>query len=179
MVLFLSTECARELKIGALDTLLAALPTGDSEADHRIDKAIESIVDSLDSSFWIDGRHISSKKVFDEEKKAVKELAKALDGGGLTPEVEATIAGVIDQLLSADRILATVAVEEAIAAADAAGCFGVDPDEDCQDVIKEIVKAADRLVEAEAEIAAGDLDKAIDRFRKAWERALKAIEELP
>ncbi len=188
LVLYLKTDCPRELKQWALESLSGVLPTGDPGDDERIGKAIDSIIDSLDSRLWIDGRHISSKKVFDEEKKAVKELQKVLDedsdsdsgsgGGPLDPAVEEALAAVIDSLVEADSILAGTAITEAYEAANAAGCPATSTAKDCKNVWKEIVKAADRFAEALEEAAAGDFDRAIDEFKQAWEGAQKARSKL-
>lgn len=64
-----------------------------------------------------------------------------------------------------------------MAAVDAAGCFD-DADSDCEDALEELADAADDLAGAEEEILAGNPDKAVDRYKKAWEASLEAIDEL-
>ena len=113
-------------------------------------------------------------------------------GSGTDPAVAAAAAAAIDGLVEADAILAEVAVMDAIDAADAAGCFagggggGGDSDSDsdsdsdgCSKALKEIDKAFDDLEDAEDELQAGKPDKAIDRYRKAWEHVLKALDKIP
>ena len=72
--------------IGAMDlkeqavTELEAAKTGDKKIDKEIDNAIEYIQKkSLEDELWVDELHLDEKhgkKVFDEEKKAVKHLTK-------------------------------------------------------------------------------------------------------
>ncbi|MFC1777526.1 hypothetical protein ACFL3I_09325, partial [Pseudomonadota bacterium] len=101
-----------------------------------------------------DGDHLTSsgKKVFDEHKKAVRELMKIKDSpSGVDDAIAA--------LVAVDGALARTALDEAIAA-------GGDP--------SDIAKAEDEMAMADEEIAKGKFDKAIDHFKKAWENALKA-----
>ena len=140
---------------GIAEDLNGLLPTGDSKTDKSISKAIDSIIDSLDAGYWEeDGDHLTSsgKKVFDEHKKAVRELMKIKDSpSGVDDAIAA--------LVAVDGALARTALDEAIAA-------GGDP--------SDIAKAEDEMAMADEEIAKGKFDKAIDHFKKAWENALKA-----
>ena len=143
LVLYLDSECPRAKKAAAAESLVALGSTGDSKTDKRIAKAIDSIVDSLDSTLWVDGRHLSGKggKVFSEEKKAVKELLKALDDG-VEPEVEEVLTAAVAALVSADEILARVAIDDAFAALERrrllrSGGAG----EECEEAVEELAKA--------------------------------------
>jgi len=179
LVLYFDSECPRQRKGTTFDNLVALGSTGDSHIDRHIEKAIDKIAKSLHSKHWVDGRHLTKKgkKVFDEEKKAVKELLRNLHHG-VAPAVEDVLAQAVADLVSADEILARVAMDEAIAAAAAAGCSAPLPGPDCDKALMEIAKAEQEYAKALAEIANGKFDKAIDKFKKAWEKAQKAIEKL-
>jgi hypothetical protein len=144
-----------EDKQAALDLLNGIYPTGDKDTDKRFEKAIGSIGKSVTPEYWIDDTTLDpkdGKKVFDEEKKAVKELMK-LEGNALADQV-------IDALVAIDGALAQAAV-------DAATLAGGDQND--------LDKANERLAKAADAIADGDYDKAIEEYKKAWEYAQKAV----
>ncbi len=152
------------------DNSATLLPTGDKKTDDRIEKAIESIEDSLEDKYWADDSHLveKGKKVFDEEKKAVKELMNV---------DQPDVSGLIDSLVyDADEVLALVAIEEAVGAA--MGCPGNHKPKDCDKALKEITKAHEERTEAQEDLDKGDPDKAIDHYKKAWEHAQKALDKL-
>jgi len=142
---------------------LNGLKTGDSKADKKIDKVIKHIDKSTDSKFWEDdGQSLEdkkSKKVFDEEKKAVKGLMKILKKGDSGIDTE--ISDVIAILVDIDRELAQDAINEAKSLGDS----------------KEIDKAEKELAKGDKEAAKGKFDKAIDKYKKAWEHAQKGTKE--
>jgi hypothetical protein len=145
----------RVLKQQLLVELQALLPTGDKETDRRLEKAIKDLNDSLDSDLWVDDSHLAKKgkKVFEEEKQTAKEFGKI----GLPFQL---VSNVLNTLVYADQQLAQVALADAIAGLG-------DP--------KDIQKAQDDLATAAARLAAGDFDKAIESYGKAWEDARKAL----
>ncbi len=194
----------RPLKRGSIELLSALLPSDDSGTDRSINKAIGNIEKSLADDLWVDDQHLTDRgnKVFDEERKAVRELGRLIglnrnddddsdgdsdddsdsdgnSGGGTStdPVVVETVVEVIALLITADDILADVAINQAVAAADAAGCVAGSGGA-CKDALKEIDKAEDALARARAEAEAGDFDKAIKEYKDAWKRAGEAIEEL-
>ena len=139
---------------------LTTLPsTGDNKTDDRIKDAIAHINKSLDPDLWETGWTLTDKgkRVFDEEEKAAKELAKIH-----VPDVSESFYSLLD----VDQALARLAIEEAIAAAAAAGCPGGSDDHDCEKVMREIAMAQEELA------------KAIEQYKKAWEHAQKAMEKL-
>jgi tetratricopeptide (TPR) repeat protein len=146
---------ARIIKTNVVAVLTALLPTGDEKTDQRIEKAIEHLTKSLDPELWVDDSTLTEKgkKVFDEEKKAVKELRKIKDA---PPEV----GDAIDEIVTADRQLAQDAIDAAIAG-------GGDPND--------IEKALREMAKAQEELDKGKPDKAIDHYKKAWEKAQKAL----
>ena len=154
------TVTPMQAKEHALGTLAALLPTGNKQDDKRISKAIESIEDSLNSRYWVDDTHLTDKgnKVFDEEKKAVKDLMK------VRGPAEADVQHVIDALVKADETLAATAIDEAIAAGG-----------DAQD----IAKAEREMGRALDDLGRDRPDKAIDHYKKAWSYAQKALDDVP
>ena len=132
--------------------LLVLLPTGNLVNDRRINKALAHLAKSTDSALWASDSMPLSKKVFDEEKKALKELRKIKVGPDFTD--------IITPLLEADKMIATDAIQAAI---DGGG----DP-RDISNAQKELAKAA-------AELAKGHWDHAVDKYKKAGEKAMKAL----
>ena len=138
--------------------LSALLPTGNRRDDNRIAKAIESIEDSLNPAYWVDDFHLTDEgnKVFDEEKKAVKDLMS------VNGPAETDAQAVIDVLVDADQTLAATAIADAVAAGG---------DE------RSIEKAEQQMAAALDDLAWDRPDKAIDHYKKAWHFAQKAQEE--
>jgi hypothetical protein len=178
-----NTPCSvvpRLAKMDVVTSISDLLPTGDNMTDQEIEKAINEIDKSLDPALWIDDEHLvadkkDAKKVFDAEKKAVKELEKV----ELNATVDAAAAAAIDALVEADRALAQTALAEAIAAADPAGCPIGSVDPECEQALKEIEKAQEELAKADEDLDNGKPDRAIDHFRKSWEASFKVLEKLP
>lgn len=150
-----------EAKAASVSTLQGMLPTGDSKADKSIEKAIAHVEESLTPDWWMDDFDLdpkNGKKVFANERRAVKELTKKHTQG------IAEIQVVVDALVSADQALAQRALD---AATEASG----DP-RDLSKALKEMAKAA-------KELEKGRPDKAIDHYGKAWKKAQKAISKRP
>ena len=161
----------RDLKEDAATTL--GLLSGDndgSKSQKELDKAIKHIEKSLKLDRWDgDDRLVAKKgkKVFDEERKAVKTLNKIIKDKGKAsdPAIADAVSDVIDALVEADRILAQTAIDFVGVAGDPAG----------NKVAKEIAKADKEMDKALEEIKKGKRDKAINKYKKAWEHAQKAI----
>ncbi len=168
----------KDLKQDAI-TQLEEAKTGDKKIDKKIDKAIDHIQKSLNinpknpdkpwkkHSLWVDDDHLDpkhGKKVFDEEKKAVKYLQKLIKDKKVPDSVKDVCREVIDKLVTADELLAGTALEEAKT------YEGSD-----KKVDKVIEKAEKELGKAEKELGKGKPDKAIDHYKKAWQHAQKAI----
>lgn len=178
----------RELKQEAISTLEGA-KTGEKKWDDKLDKAIGHIDKSLNIDpkhpgktwkkypLWVDDNHLDpkhGKKVFDDEKKAVKELKKLIKKDDTPQDVKDVCQAVIDMLLEADGLLAHTAYDEAL---DGAGDPKVDKElEKCD---KEFDKAIEDLNHLDKN---GDPDpkyeKAIDHYKKAWEHAQKALKHM-
>jgi hypothetical protein len=127
----------------------------------RLDQATDHLGKSTDSSLWINPAHpqpSGGAKIFSEEKDAVIKLDD-LVGDKHSTIPDAVLQGFIDQLVQADRVLAFVAITDALAAqADA----------------KKIAEASKELANGDSEAASGKLESAIEHYRNAWSQALKA-----
>jgi hypothetical protein len=144
---------------------LEDLKTGDKKTDKKIDKAIKHIEKSLEAELWVDDTHLDPKhghKVFDEEKKAVKDLMKLCK-----KETSCPYDDVISNIVLADKLLAATAIY------DAENAPVVNPAN--QDKVdKEIAKAEEEFAKAE-ELSDEQPDKAIDYYKKAWKHAQQAL----
>jgi hypothetical protein len=145
----------RVLKQDAVASLRALLPTGDHEADRKIERAIKEIEDSLDPELWVDDSHLTDKgrKVFHEEREAANKLMQIED-----PPTE--VASVLDALVAADQALARTAIDEAIAAGGDA--------EKLADAEREMEKASE-------EIGKGRFGRGIKHYEHAWNKAQKSL----
>ncbi|NNF70400.1 MAG: hypothetical protein HKN01_11575 [Acidimicrobiia bacterium] len=131
--------------VAALDGL-----DGNEDADKKVDKAGEQLAKGLDPArFDADGEPVD-KKVLDALKKAAKELAKA---GEKDPDLDTAL---VEELVDTARTAAL----RALAAAEDRGAAA----KDLEKVNEELAKATD---EEKA-------DKAMDRYKKAWQRAVNA-----
>ena len=141
----------RILKRDAVATLQALLPTGDADADMKINRAIHEIGESLAPQLWVDDSHLTDlgRRVFHEEKEATRALTRIVNP-------PAGVAGVIDSLVAADRALARIAVDEATAA-------GGDPA-----ILSEAEK---QMQKGDEEAANGHMPEAIKHYGRAWKKA--------
>lgn len=151
----------RLIKQAVLNQLIAFRATvTDKEDGKKLDEAIKHLQKSLDPDLWIDDSHPKPKggeKVFNEEKDTVNQLKNLMkDKHSTIPD--ATIQGWINRIVQADRFLAQVAINDAVAR-------GGDP--------KKIAKANEELSKGDAD-AAGKPDNAIEPYRNAWDQALKS-----
>ncbi len=161
----LSDSKATQMSI-VIDTLTGLKDTTDDKTDKKIDKVIKKINKAMNSKYWDEsGNELTSKKgkkVFDESKKAVKDLLKISKKGDLVyPEI--TIA--VDLLVGISEQLATDVIDDAQA-------FAGD-----KKVDKEIKKSDKEMDKAQKELDKGKPDKAIDKYKKAWEHAQKALKK--
>lgn len=149
-------DAPRRLKIKARNELIALLPTGDKKTYKSIKKAIVSIQWSLRRNFWeskliLDP--VNGKMVFEGSKRAAKELRKLLKN-------RINVKSVIYALVESDRQLAKFALDTAVIKGGNA---------------KEIDKARKEMAKAADELRKGKFDNAIDKYKKAWEHAIKAL----
>jgi hypothetical protein len=129
-----------------------------SKQKGKIKDAINNLIKSLSAVYWVDDSHLvepGGYKVFDYEKTVVTKLRDAIRYG-LAP---ALVQPTLDALVMVDRDLATVALDEAIAASGNAGL---------------IAKAQAELAKGDAELAAGKPDRAIGKYKNVWKYAVAA-----
>lgn len=139
-------------------TELSTLIVTDKKDQKRIEKVDKAIDKSLEDKLWIDDSTLTKKgkKVFDENKKAVKELGKVKS---------VDVSSIIGMLTDADQSLAQTAIDL------------VPTDTGDKKVDKELDKANKETDKALEELEKGKPDKAIDKFKKAWEHAQKALKK--
>lgn len=161
---------AAEMKSSVMDALAEISGEG-----KEIEDALRESEKGLDSKNWTDGGELSSQhghRALSADKKAVNKLLLALDQKGmkaLSPEAREIVEQAIITLVNIDRLLA----ETQIANAED---LTVRSPKDQRAHDKQLADARKRFAEAEVEFAKGDYGKAIDRFRAAWNHAVKAEE---
>jgi len=161
---------AMNIKKDAVSSLRALTLTADNKAAKRIEKALKHLEKSLDPKLWQTDLTLTKKgkKVFDEEKKAVKDLQKVIKDKKVPDPVKKGCMSVIDKMVAADKLLAETALNEANAYPGTDKKFA-----------KEIEKSEREFEKAAKELEKGKPDKAIDHYKKAWEHARKAMQKLP
>jgi len=150
-----------------VDTLTGLKDTTDDKTDKKLDKIIKKINKAMNSKYWDEsGNELTSKKgkkVFDESKKAVKDLSKISKKSDV----------VYPEIVSSIGLLVGIAHELATDAIDDAQTYAGDKKAD-----KEIKKSIKEMSKAQKEVEKGKPDKAIDKYKKAWEHAQKAIKKV-
>ena len=119
--------------------------------------ATKHIENSLDPIFWESCSSLTNNcmNVFDEEKKAVKELMKV---------DYPVILEVIESLTDISKYLAQMAIDDVIV---------TNGDRE------EINEAQEEMTKAQEEYDKGKYDRTIDHYKKAWDHAKKAMENPP
>jgi len=156
------TATPKSIKQGVLQDLIALRGTVTDKNDgKKLDEAIKHLSNSLDQGLWLDETRLNAKKgekVFQEEKNAVLKLVKLINDEKSTVD-KAKLQDFINRLLSADRGLASAAINDATAAGGDA---------------KKIAKANEDLDKGDGRAAEGDFAGAIRQYRKAWTHAQQA-----
>ncbi|MBI5504335.1 MAG: hypothetical protein HY899_06015 [Deltaproteobacteria bacterium] len=147
-------ETARGLKQDAVDTLTAYVGTlGDPKLEKMLAKAIEKIQKALDSTAWTDDSTVMAKggaAIIGTELSAIKLLGKL--AGKLTGATRAAIDAKIAELVDAERIIASSAIEAV------GGNAGAEAEREAGDAEREL----------------GAPVKAVKHHKKAWKLAIKA-----
>jgi methylphosphotriester-DNA--protein-cysteine methyltransferase len=153
---------ARGANENVLADLIALRATvTDRDDGRRLDEAIGHLTQALAAELWADETHLERKhgeKVFQEDKETVKNLCELIkDKKSSIPD--AILQQFIDRIFRADRLLAAVTIEEAIAAG----------------VSAKKIEQAQKLV-AKGDGATGDdkCDNGIEDYRNAWQHAIRA-----
>lgn len=131
---------------------LESLEVDNKKDQKRIEKAKKEIEKSLEDKLWDDDSSLTflGKKAFSHEKKAIKELGKVKF---------VNVSGVMNSLVSADMILAQLAIDK------------IPTDTDDKKIDKNLKKAIKAMKKAQKNIDKNKLDKAIDHYKKAWKHA--------
>ena len=152
---------------GVLSNLVAELTAlreteTEEKQQRRLDDALERLTDSLQPARFSDETHFKKgegSKVFRQHQRAVRKLAQWMKRER-NPELDAVMQNIIGRLLRSDRLLASVAIQDAV---DAEG-------------------QATRIARAQIDLAKGDLAalrgreaQAIARYRSAWQHAGRAV----
>jgi hypothetical protein len=155
---FLSPKAIKSNVLAELQALRATVT--DKEDGKKLDEAIKHLTKSLEPELWVGETRLNPKhgeKVFQEEKDAVVKLLDLMKDKKSTIPV-ATLQGFINRLVSADRLLASGAINDA-AGGDA----------------KKIDKANDELGKGDARVADGHFTDAIEHYRNAWKHAIQSV----
>ena len=151
----------RSDKRGILNDLIALRATVTDEQDgKKLDQAIDHLSRSLEPSLWVDESHLEPKhgdRVFSEEKDVVAKL-QDLQEDKKSPLSDALLQGFIDRIVRVDRLLANIAIDDAVAAGGDA---------------KSISRAREELAEGDARADSGKYSNAIEHYRKAWSHTQK------
>lgn len=142
-------------------TALRATET-DEKQQRRLDDALERLNDTLKPGRFLNETHVARRegsKVFRQHQRAVRKLVLWMKRER-DPELDARMRNFIERLLRVDRLLASVAIQDA---ADAEG-------------------NATRIARAQVDLAKGDLAalrgreaQGIAHYRSAWLHAGRAV----
>jgi FtsP/CotA-like multicopper oxidase with cupredoxin domain len=151
---------ARSLKQSVRDAAATLATSAKGRTAEELREIVRNLDFALDPSQWVDGNTLAPKhgdKVFAREVKAVAALVGLKSRGDLPA---ATVQPHIDALETADGILARTALAAALAGSG-------DP--------REISESRAWLVKADAALAAGKFETAIEYYEQAWEHAVEAL----
>jgi hypothetical protein len=155
---FIGPKTIKQRVLQDLTALRASIT--DKKDGDKLDEAIKHLTKSLEPELWVSETRLDPKhgeKVFQEEKDAVVKLLDLMkDKKSTIPD--ATLQGFINRLVSADRLLASGAIN------DAAGGD-----------VKKIDKANEELSKGDARVADSHFTDAIEHYRNAWKHALQAV----
>ncbi len=153
----------RGIKQSVLDELAALRASvTDKQEGMKLDDAVRNLQQSLSSAYWIDEIRLAPRygdQVFQAEKRAITSL-QTLMKQRKSLLSQSVLRGFISRIIDADRLLAFVAIDDAVAA---------------QRVPSEIKKAREELARADADIANNKNESGIEHYRQAWKLALKAV----
>jgi hypothetical protein len=141
---------------------------GDPTVDMKLELVIDHLDDSIIKGFWRDGKHLEEKmghRVFSEHKAAIQKLQELSQHKNVPNDVIEICNDAINNIVRVDYLLAKIALDEATAPIN----IEKNKQEEHQEVIAE-----DRFNSGEDYAADGDINKAVDEFRKSWEHSWKA-----
>lgn len=143
---------------------LQSLESAATDHDERkkLSKAAHEIGESLDPSLWVDETHVHDKRggqVFQSEKNAVEALWDlAKENHNATPD--AVLQALIDRILRCDRLLATIAIADAVSGSG-------DP--------RDIDKAIEERATGDEAVSRGKYASGIEHYRNGWAKAIESM----
>ncbi len=152
-LLRVSRQLAEDLRAGATR----------KDDEKRLAKVVEALDDALTPEAWDGPSHLATKggkDVFKEAKNAAHDLDHVL-GDKSTEVATDRLPSMIGWLVQASRLLATTAIEDAVAGDGS---------------VKKIDDARKALAKGDDKRDDGKGENAIDRYRDAWKKALEALE---
>ena len=141
-------------------TALRATVSRKEDAD-KLDAALKHLAESLEPELWVDQTHLTRKhgdRDFTEEKAAVHKLCELWRDKQSTVS-ENLVAGFIDRITAADRLLAVVAIQDAAAAGAAR---------------KKLDEARKALAKGDSDVANPKCGDGIEDYKRAWKLATHA-----
>jgi uncharacterized repeat protein (TIGR03803 family) len=136
------------------------------EVCQDLDEAIGHLSASLNSVWWVDETHVQTRYgelVFDQENAAAMQLCHLIRlASGDIPD--GLLEGFSARMQRVDRLLASISIEEALAA-------GVPQ--------QRVQQAQKFLVQGDAEAAAGPCGNSILEYRQAWRHAIRPQLSIP
>lgn len=174
-------EPAKSLKYDAIDALntLAQEIGNKKKIAKGLNDAIKHIEHSLGGDLWVDEAHIDArhgKKVFDEEKKAIRKLMRLIKKEHTQQDVVDVCNDVIGMLVEADKRLADAAFDDASAALAE---ISESSPKAAERIERELDKCRKESEKADEELDKEHPDHAIDHYKKAWEHAQHALDQVP
>ena len=169
-----NSNSPRALKYQAIDILQVHISPGYVSPDDPIGEALQHIRKSLEDELWETDWTLTDKgkAVFDEERAAVEILMKLREAADANPVIKDSALAAIRYLAAADRALTSTAINQAIAMAQAAGCYTTDSYRSkCQKLLHTIALAQKEIAIADEEVANGRYEKATDYYKRAWQLA--------
>ena len=163
-----------------LESLLSDLiniVSDDKKTSKDLERAIRHVFKSLEPDLWLDDFHVNDKKVFDELKKAAKDLTHVIDSKNASDEVKDVSQIIIEDLVNVSGLLAEAAVEDAEDARDE-----IVDDRIRAKMNKEIDKSVDEFEKVANELdetkkRGPNYEKAIDHNKHAWKHAQHALDK--
>jgi hypothetical protein len=157
-----TVRAPRKVMQDVLAQLIALRATVTNHHDREeLADAIEELTGSLDARFWLDDSHLRTNngdRVFHEEKDGIHELLELIrDRHSTIPD--AVLQGFIDRLVQADRVLALIAIKEAVARHGDS---------------RDLARANAAIADGDSDAAAGRPNTAVGNYREAWAYALRA-----
>jgi len=131
----------------------------DPNNGRKLDQAIKHLTKSTAAELWRDETHLegNGRRVFREDAFTIRKLCTLIKGGQSQIPV-AMLQGLVDRILQADRLLAFIAIQDAIAAGASS---------------KKIDQAQKFLAKGDAAVGDEKCHNGVEHYRNAWKRAAR------